>query len=69
MATKRIYLVRVGDTKRLIRAGHPSTVINHASRNLIKVSIPTQDELIECAAAGIKVEDPNAQAEQLPLGD
>lgn len=66
MAT-RIYLARVGDQKRLVRASHPSPVISHVSRDLIKVSIPTQDELLECAAAGVKVEDLQAQPGQLPL--
>lgn len=69
MATKRIYLAQVGDKRRLIRASHPSPVVSFVSRDLIKVSIPTQDELLECAAAGIKPEDINAQPDQLPLGE
>lgn len=67
MATQRIYLAVVGDTKRLVRASHPSPVVQHVSRSLITVSIPTQDELIECASAGIKVEDVNASPDQPPL--
>ena len=43
--------------------------VSFVSRDLIKVSIPTQDELIACAKAGIEPEDINAQPEQLPLGD
>lgn len=69
MATQRIYLAVVGDKKHLVRASHPSPVVSHVSRDLIKVSIPTQDELIECAKAGILPEDMNAQPDQLPLGD
>ena len=68
-AATRIYLVQAGGKKRLVRASHPSPVVSFVSRDLIKVSIPTQDELIECAAAGIKPEDINAQPDQLPLGD
>lgn len=68
MATqKRIYLVTVGDKKRLVRGTHPSPVVSFVSRDLIKVSIPTQDELIECAKAGVLPEDINTQPEQLPL--
>lgn len=66
--TKRIYLAVVGDKKRLVRASHPGPVVSFVSRSLIKVSIPTQDELIECAKAGILPEDINAQPDQLPLG-
>lgn len=69
MAATRIYIVEHGDKKRLVRASHPSPVVQHVSKDLIKVRIPTQDELFACAAAGIKVEDVNAAPDQLPLGD
>lgn len=74
MATQRVYMAKVKETdgsitKRLVRSGHPGPVMSHVSRDRITVSIPTQNELIECVAAGIKVEDINAQPDQLPLGD
>lgn len=74
MATTRIYLAKIKTddkiTRRLVRASHPSPVASHVSQDLIKVSIPTPDELYECAAAGIKVEDLQPQQpDQLPLGD
>ena len=72
MATKsprtRIYLVTVGDKRRLIRSSHPSPAVSFVSRDLVKVSIPTQDELIACAKAGIEPEDITTQPDQLPLG-
>lgn len=69
MATTRIYQAKIGDKIRLVRASHPSPVISHVSRDLIKVSIPTPDELVAAVQAGVAVEDINAQPEQLPLGD
>lgn len=76
MATtaQRIYIARIKSAdgsiaRRLVRASHPSPVVQHVSRSMITVSIPTQDELIACAKAGIEPEDINAQPEQLPLGD
>lgn len=67
MATTRIYLAVVGDTRRLVRASHPSPVVQHVSRSLIKVSIPTQDELIACAKAGIEPEELGSDHPQLPI--
>lgn len=67
MATQRIYIARVGDKTRLVKASHPSPVVSHVSRDLIKVSVAKQDELVAAISAGVAVEDINAQPDQLPL--
>lgn len=54
----RIYIVRVeGQKPRLVRAGHPSNAFQHVVRNLAKVEVATQDDLVKAVAEGIKVED------------
>lgn len=61
MATaKRIYIVaegETGDTRRLVRAANPSQAVSHVVKSIFKATVATQDELVELAGNGVKVED------------
>ncbi|MFM2058427.1 MAG: hypothetical protein RLY71_2812 [Pseudomonadota bacterium] len=57
MATAtRVYLVTIGEHDRLVRASHPSRALMHVAKDIAKVGVASQDELIECLSDGIKVE-------------
>lgn len=57
MATQqRIYVVTIGATDRLVRASHPSHALQHVARDIAKVKVASQDELIDCLKDGIEVE-------------
>ncbi len=62
----RIYLVKSGDKKRLSRAANSTQARNHVAKESIQVAVPTQDELLDVASLGIKVEDAGAEVEQEP---
>jgi len=57
-ATQRIYIVKTpeGET-RLVRATVRSQALSHVAASLLAVYVPSQEELFEAAASGIKVED------------
>lgn len=61
-APTRIYLVTIGGSDRLVRAAHPSQALMHVARDIAAVKVASQNDLIDCLADGIKVEEP-AQAE------
>lgn len=42
---------------RLIRAGNPAQVRNHASRTQYDVEVADQEDLVELVSKGVKVED------------
>ena len=65
-ATTRVYLVTIGECDRLVRATHPSHALHHVARDIAMVKVPTQDELIDCLADGIKVEDIKQEQAELP---
>lgn len=61
----RIYLVTIGKSDRLVRATHPATALMHVARNIAKVRVASQDDLVQCLADGIQVE--TVKAEQMQL--
>lgn len=61
MAANRIYQVKLGENKRLVRSGHPATALMHVARDVATVSVATQEEIVDCMSAGIKVEDAKAE--------
>jgi len=65
-ATTRVYLAEVGDKKRLVRATHPSPVSAHIARDMVKVRVATQDDLLACVKAGIEVETIKGEQQELP---
>lgn len=65
MATERIYMVTIGENDRLIRASHPSNALQYVARDIAKVRVATQDDLIECLNDGIKVETIKAEQQTL----
>ncbi|GAB3773827.1 hypothetical protein GCM10028796_47040 [Ramlibacter monticola] len=65
----RVYLVEItGQAQpRLVRATFPHIAERHATAHMASARLPTQDELIECTVAGIKVEDAHEEARQAEL--
>lgn len=57
----RIYLVTVGDKRRLVQAVHPATALMHVARDMATVHVATQSELVQALQAGLAVEDSRAQ--------
>ncbi len=55
---QRIYLVKTPDgNTRLVRATVRSQALSHVAATLMDVRVPSQDELFEAAASGVKVEE------------
>ena len=59
--TARIYRITIGETARLIRATHPSQALTFVAKDIAKVTVATQQDLIDCLTDGIKVEDAKAE--------
>lgn len=68
MTTTRIYLVTDKATKkqRLVRATHPAPALRHVADDAFTVGVASQDELLKCFEAGVKVEAIAAEQTQLP---
>lgn len=52
----RIYIVGYGQETRLIRANNRAQALNHVAQGIIKVQIPTQDQLVDLISKGGSVE-------------
>lgn len=64
----RIYIVGYGQETRLVRANTRAQALNHVARGIINVDIPTQDQLIDFASCGKKVETAlRPEQDSLPL--
>lgn len=59
----RIYTVTTigNEAKRLVRANNATQAWRRVAEELITVDLATQDELVELASAGVKVEDATAE--------
>lgn len=66
MSATRIYIVTIGENDRLVRASHPSTALHHVARDIAMVRVATQQDLVDCLADGIQVEDIGPEQQQLP---
>lgn len=65
----RIYTVGYGQEVRLVRANNRAQALNHVAHNIIKVQVPTQDELIDFVTKGKSIESAiQPEQEELPLG-
>ena len=57
-AATRIYAVTVeGKHKKLVRAASQAAAIRHVAKPMFAADVATQDELVELAGKGVKVED------------
>jgi len=64
----RIYIVGYGQETRLVRANTRAQALNHVAHGIIKVQVPTQDELIDLVSKGKSVESAvRHEQEELPL--
>jgi len=64
----RIYIVGYGQEIRLVRANTRAQAINHVAHGIIKVQVPTQDELIDFVTKGKSIESAIRQEQdELPL--
>lgn len=64
----RIYIVGYGQETRLVRAANRAQAVNHVASGIIKVQVPTQDELIDLITRGASVESALRQEQdELPL--
>lgn len=64
----RIYIVGYGQETRLVRANTRAQAPNHVAQGVIKVQIPTQDELVNLVTKGASVESAiRHEQEELPL--
>jgi len=52
----RIYIVGYGQETRLVRANTRAQALNHVAQGIIKVQVPTQDELVNMVIKGASVE-------------
>ncbi len=64
----RIYVVGYGQEVRLVRANTRAQALNHVAQGIIKVQVPTQDELVNLVTKGKSVESATRhEQEELPL--
>jgi hypothetical protein len=64
----RIYIVGYGQETRLVRANTRAQALNHVAQGIIKVQVPTQDELVNMVIKGASVETALRQEQDnLPL--
>jgi len=64
----KIYAVGYSQEVRLVRANTRAQALNHVAQGIIKVQIPTQDELLHLASSGVVVESAiRHEQEELPL--
>jgi hypothetical protein len=64
----RIYIVGYGQETRLVRASTRAQALNHVAHGIIKVQIPTQDELVDLVTKGKSVESAiRHEQDELPL--
>lgn len=64
----RIYIVGYGQEVRLVRANTRAQALNHVAQGIIKVQVPTQDELVNLVTKGKSVESATRhEQEELPL--
>lgn len=64
----RIYIVGYGQEVRLVRANTRAQALNHVAQGIIKVQVPTQDELLNLVTKGKSVESATRhEQEELPL--
>jgi len=66
MSKTRIYLIRTGDKKRLVRATHPSTALMHVVNQTHTAAVASQDDLELAFNEGLKVETIGAEQTKLP---
>lgn len=52
----RIYRITIGDTDRLVRAASQDQALMHVARDIARVVVASQDDLVECLTDGVKVE-------------
>lgn len=64
-ATTRIYLVKSADgsERHLVRAALPAQAVRHISGQRYKAALPSQEELIDLAIAGAKIQVADADDE------
>ena len=64
----RIYIVGYGQEVRLVRANTRAQALIHVAQGIIKVQVPTQDELVNLVTKGKSVESATRhEQEELPL--
>lgn len=57
LAVTRIYRVDLGENSQLVRAGTPAQALRHVARNVMRVQVASQADLVELIADGVKVEE------------
>lgn len=65
-ASTRIYVVSDHESKRLIRAAHPSHALMHAARSTLDVHVASQDELVALLGRGVEVEAIKHEQTEIP---
>ena len=55
--SKRIYLVKHGKSKRLVRASNCNQAIRHVAESMIAATVATQDELVQLLQEDSLIED------------
>jgi hypothetical protein len=72
-APTRVYIVGpkvkadgAPDTRRLVRATHPSHALRHVADDELFVTVASQDDLIELLAAGAAVEALKPEQTEIP---
>jgi hypothetical protein len=68
MSSARLYVVRDTATnkERLVRAGHPSTAVQHVTKDQFKAEVAKPDDIYRLASAGVQVETVGPEQQQLP---
>lgn len=60
----RIYIVGYGQETRLVRANTRAQALNHVAHGVIKVQVPTQDQLVELVTKGASIESAIRQEQE-----
>lgn len=65
----RIYVVKQGDTTRLVRATSPAVARSHVAKTTITVAVASPDDTYNLGVAGVKVEEVKDGPVQLQVGE
>ena len=66
---QRIYIVKQGETKRLVRAASQAVARSHVAKSTISVEVASPDDTFELALAGVVVEETSLAAVQKEIGE
>lgn len=61
MSNQRIYIIKAGESEKLVKAANQAQALRHVARTTYTVRTATAVEVAERMVAGLKVEDATAE--------